>query len=536
MHSSTSAPTAGSPRWARRAPGRGPPLRRSTCAADGRAAGPRRPARPPAAAANAGLGVRAAAARMARALHLPARAGLRRRTAERQAPAAFRAFAAAGTTTALLYGALWEPSLDAAFRAAEAHGIRAIIGKVMMDRLTYDSDQRSPGEILDLSLRQSADLCARWHGRDGGRLRYAFTPRFAVSCSADMLRESAALAASTGAYWQTHLSEDHGEIAEVARLFPDAMRLPRRLRPGRGARAADDPRARGPSLGARGGAAGGVRGQGGPLPRVEPLPGLRDDAARPRTSRRGLRVGLGSDVAAGPDPSIFRAMRVGAYVQNARAGRRARLGADPGSAGLAAPRDARRGPRPRPGGRRSARSRSARRPTSSRSTPRSRIALPTALVPLPPADLSDPADLLSRLIFRSHPAWSGRPGSAAAAWTARRRDALRGSRSRCHRDRCRARSASSVTRSAGTWPRRRELHDRSASRFRARVREQQEHMRDLAVADFRDSRRCSAWTSRELSSRPRRRPSSRARRSRRPRPVCRRLIGNGTSVRHVRAG
>jgi len=113
-------------------------------------------------------------------------------TAERQAPAAFRAFAAAGTTTALLYGALWEPSLDAAFRAAEAHGIRAIIGKVMMDRLTYDLDERSPGEILDLSLRQSADLCARWHGRDGGRLRYAFTPRFAVSCSADMLRESAA--------------------------------------------------------------------------------------------------------------------------------------------------------------------------------------------------------------------------------------------------------------------------------------------------------------------------------------------------------
>ncbi len=77
-----------------------------------------------------------------------------------------------------------------------------------MDRAELRLDERSPGEILDVSLRQSADLCARWHGRDGGRLHYAFTPRFAVSCSADMLRESAALAASTGAYWQTHLSED----------------------------------------------------------------------------------------------------------------------------------------------------------------------------------------------------------------------------------------------------------------------------------------------------------------------------------------
>src|ERR671911_3216044 len=52
-----------------------------------------------------------------------------RSVAERLAPAAFRAFAAAGTTTALLYGTVFAGSLDAAFRAAEAHGIRAIIGK-----------------------------------------------------------------------------------------------------------------------------------------------------------------------------------------------------------------------------------------------------------------------------------------------------------------------------------------------------------------------------------------------------------------------
>ena len=37
-------------------------------------------------------------------------------TAERVAPAAFRAMAAAGTTTALMYGAVFEPSLEAAFR------------------------------------------------------------------------------------------------------------------------------------------------------------------------------------------------------------------------------------------------------------------------------------------------------------------------------------------------------------------------------------------------------------------------------------
>ena len=127
-----------------------------------------------------------------------------------------------GTTTAIVYGAVYEASLDATFRAAEAHGIRAVIGKVMMDRLTYDPTI-DPSAILERSLRESANLIERWHGRDGGRLRYAVTPRFAVSCTADMLRESAALAASTGTYWQTHVSEDRAEIAEVARLFPEAL-------------------------------------------------------------------------------------------------------------------------------------------------------------------------------------------------------------------------------------------------------------------------------------------------------------------------
>ena len=119
-----------------------------------------------------------------------------RSVAERQAPAAWRAFAAAGTTTVVAYAALWPDSTDAAFAAAEAHGIRAVIGKVMMDRLSYDTEI-DPGEILETSLRQSDELASRWHGADDGRLAYAFTPRFAVSCSAEMLRESAALANAT---------------------------------------------------------------------------------------------------------------------------------------------------------------------------------------------------------------------------------------------------------------------------------------------------------------------------------------------------
>jgi guanine deaminase len=236
--------------------------------------------------------------------------------AARLAPAAFRAFAAAGTTTLLAYGAVFVASMDGAFRAAEAHGIRAILGKVMMDRITYD-EQIDPATILDRSLRESAELCERWHGADDGRLGYAVTPRFAVSCTAEMLRESAALAARTGAWWQTHVAEDPFEIEEVRRLFPEAIDYV-------------DVYDRAGGLGARTILAHAVHLSDRELARLAetdtriahcPASNLFLASGIMPLARHlelGLKVGLGSDVAAGPDPSIFSVMRVGAYAQAAR--------------------------------------------------------------------------------------------------------------------------------------------------------------------------------------------------------------------------
>jgi guanine deaminase len=237
-------------------------------------------------------------------------------TAERLAPAAWRAFASAGTTTAMVYGAVYEASLDATFRAAEAHGIRAIVGKVMMDRGTYDPTI-DPKVILDQSLTESAALIDRWHGADDGRLRYAVTPRFAITCTADLLRESAALAAATGAYWQTHVSEDRGEIAEVARLFPDSIDYV-------------DVYDRAGGLGERTVLAHAVHLSDRELGRLVetgtrvahcPVSNLFLASGMMPLGRyldAGLGLGLGSDVAGGPDLSIFTVMRTGFYVQNAR--------------------------------------------------------------------------------------------------------------------------------------------------------------------------------------------------------------------------
>ena len=236
--------------------------------------------------------------------------------ADTLAPEIFRAFAAAGTTTVLAYGVVYEAAMDASFRAAEAHGIRAILGKVMMDRETYDPTI-DPSSILERSLREAADLIARWHGAADGRLGYAVTPRFAISCTEDMLRESAALARSTGTWWQTHVSEDPFEIAEVGRLFPDAIDYV-------------DVYDRAGGLGDRAILAHGIHLSDRELSRLIdsdshvshcPASNLFIGAGVMPLARyleAGLSVGLGSDVSGGPDASMFSVMRAGAYAQMAR--------------------------------------------------------------------------------------------------------------------------------------------------------------------------------------------------------------------------
>jgi guanine deaminase len=241
--------------------------------------------------------------------------------ARRLAPMFFKALASAGTTTALLYGAVFEDSVDAAFAAAEAHGIRLVLGKVMMDRFRYD-ESLADSAVLDRSVAESLRLIERWHGRDSGRLQYAVTPRFAVSCSAEMLRESADLARSTGAYWQTHLAEDRTEIDEVGRLFPDAIDY-------------TDVYDQAGALGPKSVVAHAVHLSDREVARLAET-GTRiahcpssnlflASGAMPlaRYLKDGIVVALGSDVAGGPDLSIFSEMRAGSYTQS---GRRTMLG------------------------------------------------------------------------------------------------------------------------------------------------------------------------------------------------------------------
>ena len=239
--------------------------------------------------------------------------------AERLGPLAMRAFAAAGTTTVVAYASDDPDATEALFRSAEDHGIRAVIGLVLMDRAVGVGRGGDPDRDGDAPLRASAALAARWNGRDAGRLHYAFTPRFAPSCSAGSLSASARLAAETGSLWQTHLSEDPGEMEAVRAAFPEAADY-LAVYDRAGALGPGGPRAlfaHAIHLSER--EIGRLVESGAGVAHCPTSNLFLPSGIMPlaRYLEAGIPVGLGSDVSGGPDPSIFEVMRVGAYAQHA---------------------------------------------------------------------------------------------------------------------------------------------------------------------------------------------------------------------------
>lgn len=104
---------------------------------------------------------------------------------------------------------------DSAFRAIEESGIRALSGKVMMDH--GDEVPQPLREKTAQSLQDSVDLLEKWHGRDNGRISYAFCPRFVVSCTEELLMGVRDLSKLYGVKVHTHASENKGEIGLVER-------------------------------------------------------------------------------------------------------------------------------------------------------------------------------------------------------------------------------------------------------------------------------------------------------------------------------
>ncbi len=126
-----------------------------------------------------------------------------------------RALAANGTTTALVFGSHFPGAQTALFEEAESFGLRIASGLVVSDRNLRPELEVTP----EAAYAASRELMAHWHGR--GRLRYAVTPRFSVSCSEPMLEVCGALMEDVpDLLFTSHLNENRAEIEFVRELFP----------------------------------------------------------------------------------------------------------------------------------------------------------------------------------------------------------------------------------------------------------------------------------------------------------------------------
>ncbi len=118
-----------------------------------------------------------------------------------------------GTTCALTMETV--SHTEHVFRAVEESGFRATVGKCMMDK----GDEVPAGlrEETEDSIRESLALLDEWHGRADGRIRYCFAPRFAISCTRELLERVSKIARERGVMIHTHASENRTEIEMVER-------------------------------------------------------------------------------------------------------------------------------------------------------------------------------------------------------------------------------------------------------------------------------------------------------------------------------
>ena len=299
-----------------------------------------------------------------------------------------------------------------------------------------DFDARGAGAAAGetrASIDESVAIRARWHGAANGRLHAAFAPRFAVSCSRELLEAVAGLSAAAArarAHARVGIARgDRDRAAERPAALTNieylAQRPPRlaasvrrALRLGGRARAA---------------AAGRARRQGDALPRLEPEARIGHRAGAEMRAR-GITVSLGADGAACNNRlDMFEEMRLAAVLQAMR-----QRAWRPAGARRPVDGDARRRAHARARATRSARSRPASAPTSSSSIATGRTWRPgpirTRRWSTPPAA-----------------ATCGRRSSTARCWsTSSRRSRVRSRPTRAWRASCGTRATGSAALPAAT--------------------------------------------------------------------------------------
>ncbi len=118
-----------------------------------------------------------------------------------------------GTTTILDMGTLRHQ--EVIFEELQNSGIRAIAGKCLIDENDLFPEFKSNTKS---ELNEIYQLAKTYHNTSNGKIKYGFAPRFVLSCSEKLLKESFEMKKDfPGSLYHTHSSENKDEIAEVKR-------------------------------------------------------------------------------------------------------------------------------------------------------------------------------------------------------------------------------------------------------------------------------------------------------------------------------
>ena len=205
------------------------------------------------------------------------------------------------TTRAAVFATLHGPATRVLMELLEASGLVSYVGKVNMDRDCPEA-LREADAAASLAATEQWLASARF-----AHTKPILTPRFVPSCSDALLQGLGELAARRGLPVQSHLSENLGEIALVQSLCPQTDfyaeaydRCGLLSQPCIMAHCVHCPPEEQDLLQARG-----VFIAHSPLSNSNLSSGVAPVSAY---LARGLRVGLGSDLAAGETENLFRVM------------------------------------------------------------------------------------------------------------------------------------------------------------------------------------------------------------------------------------
>lgn len=122
-----------------------------------------------------------------------------------------------GTTTASYFATIWTESSVLLSEICKKKGQRAFVGKVSMDRNSPDFYV----EKTEDAKKNEENFISTFTDKDS-LVQPTITPRFVPTCTGDLMKNLGDLAKNGNLHIQSHLDENIGEIEWVKQLHPDS--------------------------------------------------------------------------------------------------------------------------------------------------------------------------------------------------------------------------------------------------------------------------------------------------------------------------